>query len=423
MDPATEKHFGLSYGGALGKDIRELAPDSDFHLAIAEGTSVSVRQRIIRGARRLAGVYPLKKKNGEIIGAIGRISFNSLEEIELVHKKLEELRKEVRTLRLKEKDDYSSAYRFDNILGTSQLIRDTIATAKRIAVLDTDVLIEGESGTGKELFAHSIHSYRCNNKPFVKINCPAIPFELAESQLFGYEKGAYTGATASGRPGVFETAKGGIVFLDEISSLPLSIQAKLLRVLQEREIQRLGSSKAIRVDFRFIAATNVNLFKLSEEGKFRYDLYYRIAKASLRIPSLRERIEDISFYLENFLESINKSFRTQLRGYSSEAMSELIKYPWPGNVRQLMHVLEQIAVNAWDVKEISIRHLPKEIVSDKALSRDDTVPDAIERNAILSVLKETKGNRRRAAMILHMPRSTFYKKLERYNITRDELST
>ncbi|HOE16175.1 MAG TPA: sigma 54-interacting transcriptional regulator [Syntrophorhabdaceae bacterium] len=423
IDPPTEKFLGLQPGGGIGKNILELAPASDYQLAITTGTPVIGRVREVGEVKRVTSVYPLRTK-GEIVGAIGRIVFHPLEELEKVHKEITRLKNEMHNLKQRQKTEYSSAYTFDSILGKSWLIRDTVATAKRISMLDADVLIEGESGTGKELFAHSIHSYRCNDKPFVKLNCPAIPFELAESQLFGYEKGAYTGANSSGKAGIFETANNGIVFLDEISSLPLSIQAKLLRVLQEREIQRLGSNKAVKVNFRFIAATNVDLRKLVEEGKFRHDLYYRVASASLHAPSLRERPEDIPLYLHSFLDNINKSFKTNIRGYTKEALDKLISYQWPGNVRQLIHILEQIAITAWDAREIALEHLPREILSPEdqetgfahVFSAESRMPEKDEKNLILSVLERTKGNKRQAAILLNMSRVTLYKKMKLYNI-------
>jgi transcriptional regulator with PAS, ATPase and Fis domain len=418
MDPATEIFLGLQPGEGIGKNMLDLAPGSDYQLAITTGTAVIGRVREVKGTKRMSSVYPLRKK-GEIVGAIGRIVFYPLEELEKMNKRIERLKNEMHTLKQREKSEHSSAYTFDNILGTSWLIRDTVTTAKRISTLDTDVLIEGESGTGKELFAHSIHSYRCSDKPFVKINCAAIPFELAESQLFGYEKGAYTGANSSGKAGVFETANNGIVFLDEIPSLPLSIQAKLLRVLQEREIQRLGSNKTTKVNFRFIAATNVNLLKLVEEGKFRQDLYYRVARASLHIPSLRERTEDIPLYLHTFLEAVNRSFKVNIKGFSGEAMDMLIKYHWPGNVRQLVHVLEQIAINAWLATEVAIHHLPAEIIENspvQVMPAEKPEVDENGRELIMSALKKTGGNKRQAAILLNMSRPTFYKKMKRFGI-------
>ena len=261
MDSPTEEFFGLKQGEARGLDVRELIPDSNLALTAQTGKPIIGGILQLKGIKRISSVYPLIK-NGEIIGAVGTIVFHSLEEIERINGEIQRLKKEIRYLKQKERTEYSSLYTFSNILGNSGLIKETIKTAKKIAPLDTDVLIVGESGTGKELLAHSIHSFVHPDKPFIKVNCPAIPFELAESQLFGYEKGAFTGATAVGKAGVFEAAEGGTVFLDEISSLPLSIQAKLLRVLQEREVMRLGSTKTKKINFRSIAATNVNIYDI-----------------------------------------------------------------------------------------------------------------------------------------------------------------
>jgi transcriptional regulator with PAS, ATPase and Fis domain len=418
MDPSTERFFGLRPGGARGMRFTELAPTSDFPAAMATGIPVIGRVKEIAGAKKLCSVYPLSK-GGKIIGAVATV-FHSFEGIEAANSTMGDREK-------KRRGESNSVYAFDNILGASKPMRDTVDLAKRISRLNTDVLLVGESGTGKELFAHSIHGYTHADRPFIKVNCAAIPSELAESQLFGYEKGAFTGSHPSGRAGVFEAASNGVVFLDEISSLPLSVQAKLLRVLQEREIQRIGSNKTIKVSFTFIAATNVDLRKLVEEGRFRPDLYYRVARPALRIPPLRKRREDIALYLQSFLKIVNESFKTAIRGFSGEAMDILVAYDWPGNVRELIHVLEQIAIEAWDVEEIEVKHLPGEIRSrgrrshecgsnafllDKPTqcSRDK------ERDSITAALRETKGNKRKAAMLLGMPRSTFYHKITRYCI-------
>ena len=425
-DTWSERFFGLPPGGCIGKSIMELAPNQDYNLAITNGDHIIGRIIDVDGEKRVSSVYPLKEK-GEIIGAIVRVVFYPLEEIVRTHKQIARLKNEMHDLRQRERNEYSSAYTFDNILYTSMLMRETVATAKRIAAIDADVLIEGESGTGKELFAHSIHSFRSRSNPFVRINCAAIPFELAESQLFGYEKGAYTGSNPSGKTGVFEIAKNGILFLDEISSLPISIQAKLLRVLQEREVQKLGSSKTIKVNFRFIAATNVNLLKLVEKGNFRHDFYYRVARVTLKIPSLRERTEDIPLYLSTFLKTINKTFKVNIQSFSKEAMDVLVKYPWPGNVRELIHVLEQIAINAWDTDEVNIEQLPKELFFSEE-DDESRPPQAFsttsnqdfnckEKELLIYALKKTGGNKRQAAKLSGISRVTFYKKIKQYGIS------
>jgi transcriptional regulator with PAS, ATPase and Fis domain len=422
MDRSTERFFGLQSGKARGKNVGRTIPDADLPLVLSSGEPLIGRVREISGRRYVGSSYPLKK-HGEMIGAVSRVVFHPLEEIERMNVEMKDLKKEIYYFKEKEKQQYNSAYTFDNILGTSRLIKDAIATAKRVSMLDTDVLIVGESGTGKELFAHSIHSYAYSEKPFVKVNCPAIPFDLAESQLFGYEKGAFTGATSSGMMGIFEMANNGVVFFDEISALPLLIQAKLLRVLQEREVQRIGSTKSKKINFRFIAAANVDLYELVEQGKFRPDLYYRIASPALNIPALRHRKEDITLYLQTFLENINRSFKTKIKRFSQEAMDILVKYDWPGNVRQLIHVLEQIAINVWNAEEIRAEDLPKEVLS---LGRGSVANNSTldiswgtndkEKDSIINALRETGGNKKRAALLLNMPRSTFYNKINRYAI-------
>lgn len=433
MDKPTEEFFGLKQGEAAGMDMRDLVPHTNIPFTITTGKPQIGKIWERKGLRRISSVYPLIR-NGELIGAVGKILFHSLEEFERINEEIQRLNKEIHYLKQKERTEYRSLYNFSSILGNSPQIRESIEIAKKIAPLDTDVLIVGESGTGKELFAHSIHSLTHPDRPFIKINCPAIPFELAESQLFGYEKGAFTGATTVGKPGAFETAEGGTVFLDEISSLPLSIQAKLLRVLQEREVSRLGSSKTKKINFRSIAATNVDLRKLVKEGKFRHDLYYRVAKATLTIPPLRERREDIPLYLNSFLEMINRSFKTRIRGFSREAFQALVQYDWPGNVRELINVLEQVAIRAITDEEINIETLPEDVRLLKIglAEKDINVSKAVgikqqmtrmERDTIISALKETGGNRQKAAQLLKMPRSSFYKKLAAYNISNDSLIT
>jgi transcriptional regulator with PAS, ATPase and Fis domain len=264
----------------------------------------------------------------------------------------------------------------------------------------------------------------------VRVNCPAIPFELAESELFGYEKGAFTGASSHGKLGSFETANGGTVFLDEISSLPLSIQAKLLRVLQEKEIGRLGSTKTKKIDFRLIAATNTDLKRLIKEGKFRDDLYYRVAKALVNVPPIRERPEDIPLYLTYFLQKTNQSFKTHLKGISSSALNLLCEYDWPGNVRELINVLEQAAIRAWNVAQLEVEHLPAEILQSPRRGGNGNAAGARggirhemmqrEKELVADALKQTNGNKRKAALILKMARSTLYKKIENHGLEHSD---
>lgn len=428
MDRRTEKFLSLCPGKAKGADIREFIPQSGLPLTLTTGKPMIGRIFELNGEKRIGSVYPIIEK-GKVVGALGRLIFQSFEEVERINQEINILKKEIDYLKEKEQHEYSSRYTFANILGESALMKDAVGLAKKIAMIDTDVLIVGESGTGKELFAHSIHDYAHGNKPIIKINCPAIPFELAESELFGYEKGAFSGALASGKPGKFEIAHNGTIFLDEIGSLSLSIQAKILRVLQEREIERLGSTKTRKVKFRIIAATNADLKGLVKEGKFREDLYYRLAKAIFPVAPLRERKEDLPLYLSHFLAKINLSFGTRIKEVSPQAMERLFRYQWPGNIRELINVLEQAVLKAWASEILLAEHLPAELKPGGVSERhtDEYMGGAEvtifktemaqrERDIILSALQQAKGSKTRAARILSMPRSTLYEKIKRYGL-------
>ena len=295
--------------------------------------------------------------------------------------------------------------------------------ARRVAKIDSNVLITGESGTGKELFAHSIHnaSRRCL-KPFVKINCGAIPAELFESEMFGYEEGAFTGAKRSGKKGKFEHANGGTILLDEIGDMPMNMQVKLLRVIQEKELVRVGGNDVIKVDVRVIASTNKSLEGLISDGKFREDLYYRLDVMHLKLPSLRERIEDIEELSNELRIKICKKYGIYSEGISREAIDYLKSYNWPGNIRQLENVIER-AINLLDA-DLSImpKHLPEKIIKSKikkySLENNylKDVVETIEKDLIMECIKKTGGNKKETAKILGLSRAGLYKKLNRYNL-------
>ncbi len=421
MDKASEIFFGLSQGDARGTDVREYAQDSDLLLKVL-GTGSPVIGKVVnmKGIQKVGAGYPIIH-DGNVVGALGRMLFRSIEEAQKVNDDIARLKQEVHYYREKEHNERSSEYTFDDILGVSARMREAIDFGKRIALIDTDVLIEGESGTGKELMAHSIHSHADKNRPFVRVNCSAIPYDLAESELFGYKKGAFSGALSSGKTGKFEAAHNGTIFLDELSSLPLSIQAKLLRVLQEREIERLGSTRTVKIRFKVVAATNVDLSSLVRAGKFREDLYYRISKAVVRIPPLRERQEDIPLLIAHFLARINQSFGTRVSVASSRVVDILTTYEWPGNVRELVNVLEQAVLRALNEDGMLEKHLPPELISrvqGPALRTEGGMVSCgdEEKRRIVSAIMTANGNRRKAAALLGMPRSTLYVKLRRYNI-------
>jgi transcriptional regulator with PAS, ATPase and Fis domain len=306
--------------------------------------------------------------------------------------------------------------------GTSYTIASIVCSDERIAKLKTQVLqvarststvlVTGESGTGKELFAHSIHNASNRRKePFIKVNCSAIPAELAESELFGYDDGAFTGARRQGKPGKFELADGGTIFLDEIGDMPFVLQSKLLRVIQEKEIERVGAVKSRRVDVRIIAATNRDLKRLVGEGKFREDLYFRINVVELRIPPLRERLSDIPVLVNFFVRKYNSLLTKRVEGLTDGALEALVRYEWPGNIRELENVVERM-LNYIDSGLIDVADLPEEIRRPAGVvSRAGHSLADLELEAILTAVAEAGGNKSRAAKLLGISRSKLYEKL------------
>jgi transcriptional regulator with GAF, ATPase, and Fis domain len=306
---------------------------------------------------------------------------------------------------------------FPEIVGQSRAMRGIFGQILKVAPTDSTVLIFGESGTGKELVATSLYEHSLHKgRPFVKINCVAIPEGLIESELFGHEKGAFTGAVAQ-KKGKFELANGGAIFLDEIGDMPPATQAKLLRVLQEKEFERVGGTQPIRVDVRFITATNKNLPEMIKTGAFREDLFYRLNVFSLHLPPLRERREDIPFLIERFLEKSGKDLTV-----SHRAMQLILGYGWPGNIRELQNVIERAAVFA--DKTIEAAHLPASLTaelssvdggSEHAGSLDERL-DEIEKGMIIEALKRAGGIQARAAQLLGINPRSLWHRIKKYRI-------
>lgn len=318
-------------------------------------------------------------------------------------------------------------YSFQKILGSSDKIDLTKKLAARAAQNDFPVLITGETGTGKEVFSSAIH-YASHRKsyPFVRINCAAIPAELLESELFGYMEGAFTGARKGGKKGKFELADGGTLFLDEIGDMPLAMQAKLLRVLQENEIERVGGEKPVNIDVRIIAATNKDLVKEISKKRFRMDLFYRLNVISLNLPPLRERPEDIDIFVDTFLSDLNKAYRSNVH-ITGDAKRYLRQYSWPGNVRELKNIIERCYV----IQESGvISHatvLPNLYNSSnlllKTVSPDyslESIMNSVEREIIMSTIQKNQGNMRKSAAELGIHRVTLYNKLEKHGLHRSD---
>lgn len=322
-----------------------------------------------------------------------------------------------------EEDLTESSGQIENYLtAKSEVMQHMLRLLNQVAKSNATVILYGETGTGKEIASKTIHDMSDRrDKAFVKVNCAAIPENLLESELFGYEKGAFTGA-ATKKPGRFELADGGTIFLDEIGDMPLGLQAKLLRVLQEKEFERLGGTKTLKVDVRIIAATNKNLANLVKQEKFREDLYYRLSVVPIQIPPLRKRKEDIPTLVGHFLLRSAVISKQPEKRISREALQKLIAYEWPGNIRELENTIERcVVVTAGNL--ITLDDLPENIGSREAENPSvteagtlDEAVDSAEKNAIIKVLEECGGNRTLASQRLGISRRSLHRKLLKYNI-------
>lgn len=337
-------------------------------------------------------------------------------ELEQTNEKLKYLQDEVKNL---------SNGIFSKILGKSDKIEKAKSIAKQVAKTNSSIFIWGESGTGKEVFSRAIHEYSGRKGAFIPVNCSAIPSELFESEFFGYESGAFTGANKKGKPGIFELAKDGTVFLDEIADLPLNMQAKLLRVLQEKEVRRIGGEKTIKINPRIISATNKDLEKMVKEETFREDLYYRLNVVEIKIPSLRERKEDIGILLHSFLEEMCAENNRPLLSIDKEAYKILENYRWKGNIRELKNTVENIVVLSGNSDTVTAEDIPSYILNSvEEVSSEEEYPmdltkatSKLEINNIKKALAMTRGNKAKAAKILNIPRTTLYYKMEQYKIS------
>jgi two-component system response regulator AtoC len=348
--------------------------------------------------------------------------FDTLEILSLIKRVVEkqELLKEVLYLR----SEVARDHRFENLVGRNARMQEIYDLVARIGDNNATVLLNGESGTGKEVLARAIHQQsNRSQRPFVAVNCAAIPAELLESELFGHERGAFTGAIAT-KVGKFELATGGTLFLDEIGHMRLDLQAKILRALQEREIERVGGTRTIKIDVRVLAATNRDLKKAIEEGTFREDLYYRLNVVPITLPPLRQRREDVPLLVEHFIAKYNREFTRKVKGFSAGATAALYQYDWPGNVRELENVIER-AVALAQSETISLRELPLEIsilggdVIEDIQKAGLTLREArshFERQYILNILDRVQWNQTEAARVLGLHRNTLAWKLQRLRI-------
>lgn len=410
---------------AVGRHVTDVIENTRMHIVAKTGKPEICDMQKIGDHNTVVTRIPIIK-DGEVTGAVGKVVFRDVKDLRILARKVTSLQSELEYYKEELHKVQGGKYTIESIIGSGEKIQWLKMIALRAAKGNSTVLITGESGTGKELFAQAVH-YASSRRhgPFIKINCASIPENLLEAELFGYEEGAFTGARKGGKPGKFELANTGTIFLDEIGDMSMPMQAKLLRVLQEREIERVGSTKTSPVDVRVIAATNQDLDQMMTQGTFRQDLYYRLNIISLHIPPLRERREDIPVLCEALLYKINRGLQLEVDGVSEEAMKLLVEYDWPGNVRELENILER-SVNLMDDEgKILPDHLP--VMVRRATNKKDPVKNEktpelagimedAEKQAIYKALESAGGNRSLAAKILGIHRSGFYQKLTKYQI-------
>lgn len=355
--------------------------------------------------------------------AVGLKNAEYVGEIEQQKDKIDGLRKKVEAENVVLRAEVRTHSQFSEIVGASTALRDTLECVVRVAPTDATILITGETGTGKELIARAIHDLSPRAQgPLICVNCPAIPVDIAESELFGHERGAYTGAVDT-YPGKFEMANGGTIFLDEVADLPANVQTKLLRVLQEREVQRLGSHKIRSIDVRIVSATNRDLHEEIRRGRFREDLYFRLATVPVYVPSLRERIGDIGMLAGFFLERAATQYQKAIEGISQEGLSALSAYSWPGNIRELQHVIER-AVLLCTSNVLGPEHLSD--LGDTTVGAPTTLGEVMREEKLRRVreaLCQTEGNQAAAARLLGMSRSNLARLIKRYGIDPVDFSS
>lgn len=404
----------------IGKNVRDIIKHTRLHHVIESGIpEIGVWQKTEKGY--LFGNRIPIIEDGKIKGAIAEMVLKNFEDLEILSQKLMDMEAQVKYL--SNKLINTEINKSVQLVYKSDIMDNLVKKAQKVAPLDTTTLITGETGSGKEVIADLVYKYSGRQDyPLVKVNCAALPIELLESELFGYEKGAFTGANQSGKIGKFELANNGVLFLDEISSMPLTAQSKLLRVLQDKEVERLGGNTKKKVNVKIIAATNENLENLVRKQKFREDLFYRINVIQLNVPALRERREDVIPLAQYFMDRYCKRFNKKTKTFTYAASNILMDYDWPGNVRELKNVMERLAImcennliTKTDIDEHTSIHSK---TGGTVKSLKDQM-DQIEKQIIKDTLEKVNGNKALAAKLLEINRTTLYSKLEKYNLQND----
>lgn len=421
------RFVGVSKEEAIGQLAENVIENTRLPVVLKTGVPERNQVHRLQGQNLVVHRMPIWKQ-GRVIGAVGMLIHEGISDIYKILERFDQKDSAVKPLFSKPK---KKQIRFEDILGESQTISETKKMARKAAGSKASVLITGESGVGKEQFARAIHDTGITkNGPFISVNCAAIPDNLLESELFGYAEGAFTGAKKNGKAGKFELANHGTLFLDEIGDMSLLTQVKILRVLQEREIERIGGTHPIPVDFRLIAATNKDLKQMVREGTFREDLYHRLHVIPIHIPPLRFRKQDIPLIVEEHLQKLCQMYGAKEKTLDKEVLRLMFHYNWPGNVRELINVLERLFALSDDV-HIRAKDLPEEFYyrdmeQKKLVPMIQSLPakqeamkvvrEEEERGLIERVLKEAKGNKSKAAALLGISRATLYNKLSRFKI-------
>lgn len=417
VSPPLLQLFNLDLEEVLYQPVARVLPQLHLEKVYKTETAEVSGFLEINGIKYIVHQIPIVE-DGKVIGAIGKVVFRQLNEVSELFKKLQKAESKANYYHEQYEKSESAKFTWDDLLSKDSYMEKLKKSGLKAAKGRSTVLIRGESGTGKELFAHSIHNSSARNKSrFVIVNCAAIPEELLESEFFGYEEGAFTGARKKGKLGKFDLANGGTLFLDEIGDMSLALQAKLLRVLQEREFYRVGGTARIHVDVRIIAATNRNLETMVKDGKFREDLYYRLNVISLHVPPLRERPSDIKLLIEKFMEELNQMLGTSITGIDERAMKVLHIYDWPGNVRELRNVMER-AMTFAETGFIKYEDLPDYLI--KITKEQDLTVSLVENaelKAIKKALLQVQGNKVKAAKLLGISRSGLYEKIKKYKLS------
>ena len=419
MNKSYGEFLGMDPQDAIGKHVYDVIENSRTPLVLkTQKAEYADRHKYISGKLKgqeiIVHRIPIVE-NGKSLGVFGLLMFTSIEDLMALAEKNQKINNELAYYKTKLIELQSSKYSLDSIIGRSAVIRTLKEEIIKVASVRQTVLITGESGVGKELIAHSIH--HCSERHervFVRVNCAAIPENLFESEFFGYEGGSFSGALKSGKMGKFELANGGTLFFDEIGELPIFMQSKLLRVLQEREITRVGGNQTIPIDVRIIAATNRNLIKMIQEEKFREDLYYRLNILNIRAPSLREHPEDIPELAGNILDELQNENGVK-KVMSKEACAILQRYQWPGNVRELNNIISKLYYMT-DGNEITVYHIPRHIrYAERVTSVEpteeglDSMVEELEKHLVIETLRKTDNNISKTADILKISRPRLYR--------------